>query len=1145
MSRLKSFVKCEVFHAMQNVDVAALNKLPEKDLRPVLPCLVRMALCKPLDESESWSASKKEVLKILSGIEVVNSIVALLSIDFHALEQDVNKEQQLRTKLGGNQSESILISQLQNGVALEFERSDPPRRLRLLLSELLFVSSQMRESKTEFYQKRSEMFESLVYLEEVADVLCIAQAELPSLLPITEVAETLLHVPNGGWMLCRLVANSPDCYKEVCNSLVSNGDRQDEETVGGRRRLKVLMALARMNPKEIYNIRALCVEKCKMPGLAVALTLEMYNDSLMSDPPGEEGGSDTDVVGFVSGMLLGNDIGVKEWFSHYVKIGQKLKRESSVTQLHRLRQCLLEQMILMLDQGHTPSEGRAIKGSAFIRLYCALKSLAAFKFTDEEMKILLKLITSRPPICKAGARFVSLGLCMLIACPYLLGNSDQERVAVEWIRWTMSVEKEFKQEVSSNCSFGEMLFLIAIHFHSNNMTAIGDLVYLTLGLKNLVKANALARIRQIFTYEIFTEQVITSHAVKVAVTSGLNANMTGYLPINSIYQLLKSRSFSKHKVPIKDWIYKQICNCSTPLHPLVTSLIDVFVTSVVIKSTKTDHLNEPITEEEILHVYKSSVFHWSKDKSEEGESSNQIPASELAPQLLMLYYLLHYEDTVLSHMKSLMMANRQVKSYPDTLLAQIPINFLLQTAQRDQEKFAGLFSPLLKLLVTHYPHLCAVEDWLEASLVQDSLVAETSVIYNVPCTIENLNDALRNLTSCPMKMISQLQSMLKMSAPDLLQFSEPIVSSLPIMLDEAVPRKIVDLVKKVWFLLHSVSPRSLRLATVNSLRLTERTTFKMTPYTENDITVDPLVILRCDERVFRCPPILDIVLRVLSAYLQASRVFLHNHMLSNPILENAAQAERERHDLKSALIAAQESAIIQILLECCLPREDDQREGEEGLLNSLREVHCIICSFIHQLFITEPHLAKLVHFQGYPDSLLPITTTGIPSIHICLDYIPEILSQPQSEKQIFAIKLMSHLCCQYALPRSLSVAKLCINVMFTMIGVLENKERVNFFLETVPCLTKVCQAFPPLCEDVTSFLHQIGRVCMSHLTSASNLRETELSDIDKTYVPLKKKVKVDTSTQELTMKYQSLYRSVQQTFARVIVKSLVTKNIYA
>ena len=134
-----------------------------------------------------------------------------------------------------------------------------------------------------------------------------------------------------------------------------------------------------------------------------------------------------------------------------------------MTQLHSLRLCLLEQMISILpDGGGTISESKAIKASAFIRLYCALKSMAAFKyvhlllvkkyitifisfhrlivvpklavlydnsfsfvisnrFTDEEMKILLRLITSRPPLSKAGARFVSLGLCMLIACPYLLG----------------------------------------------------------------------------------------------------------------------------------------------------------------------------------------------------------------------------------------------------------------------------------------------------------------------------------------------------------------------------------------------------------------------------------------------------------------------------------------------------------------------------------------------------------------------------------------------------------------------------------------------------------------------------------------------------------------------------------------------------
>lgn len=48
-----------------------------------------------------------------------------------------------RQKLGNSQSESILIQSLQNGIALEFERSDSTRRLRLVLSELLFISSQV------------------------------------------------------------------------------------------------------------------------------------------------------------------------------------------------------------------------------------------------------------------------------------------------------------------------------------------------------------------------------------------------------------------------------------------------------------------------------------------------------------------------------------------------------------------------------------------------------------------------------------------------------------------------------------------------------------------------------------------------------------------------------------------------------------------------------------------------------------------------------------------------------------------------------------------------------------------------------------------------------------------------------------------
>lgn len=70
--------------------------------------------------------------------------MALLSIDFHLLETDVRKEQQLRAKVGGGTSaESVLMGNLTLGAALDFERSDATRRLRLVLSELLAIMGQV------------------------------------------------------------------------------------------------------------------------------------------------------------------------------------------------------------------------------------------------------------------------------------------------------------------------------------------------------------------------------------------------------------------------------------------------------------------------------------------------------------------------------------------------------------------------------------------------------------------------------------------------------------------------------------------------------------------------------------------------------------------------------------------------------------------------------------------------------------------------------------------------------------------------------------------------------------------------------------------------------------------------------------------
>ena len=72
----------------------------------------------------------------------------------------------------------------------------------------------IREPRQDFYHKASELFDNPCYLEEVSDVLCIALAELPALLPPAEVAEALLHVTNGPVLISRMVANQPDCFRE-------------------------------------------------------------------------------------------------------------------------------------------------------------------------------------------------------------------------------------------------------------------------------------------------------------------------------------------------------------------------------------------------------------------------------------------------------------------------------------------------------------------------------------------------------------------------------------------------------------------------------------------------------------------------------------------------------------------------------------------------------------------------------------------------------------------------------------------------------------------------------------------------------------------------------------------------------------------
>lgn len=113
-----------------------------------------------------------------------------------------------------------------NGISSDFEQSDSPRRVRLVLSEILQMQAQITEynqnksSNTECAIKSSELFDNDVYLEEITDVICISLVELPNLLNICDVVEVLLHVNRGPVIISWVTANMPDTLQEGMNLII-------------------------------------------------------------------------------------------------------------------------------------------------------------------------------------------------------------------------------------------------------------------------------------------------------------------------------------------------------------------------------------------------------------------------------------------------------------------------------------------------------------------------------------------------------------------------------------------------------------------------------------------------------------------------------------------------------------------------------------------------------------------------------------------------------------------------------------------------------------------------------------------------------------------------------------------------------------
>jgi len=130
-----------------------------------------------------------------------------------------------------------------------------------------------------------------------------------------------------------------------------------------------------------------------------------------------------------------------------------------------------------------------------------------------------------------------------------------------------------------------------------------------------------------------------------------------------------------------------------PIHPVLPALLEVYTQSVLIPSLGggaasqqqstvnkviCEHTNEPLSDEEVLAAFQD------------------FEKKHLAPQLLILYYVLLYEDVRLSNCRILLSLGKKSKLYSLKLFYQIPIKYLLQESQKKQEFSGGKFRLIIK-----------------------------------------------------------------------------------------------------------------------------------------------------------------------------------------------------------------------------------------------------------------------------------------------------------------------------------------------------------------------------------------------------------------------------------------------------------------
>jgi len=455
---------------------------------------------------------------------------------------------------------------------------------------------------------------------------------------------------------------------------------------------------------------------------------------------------------------------------------------------------------------------------------------------------------------------------------------------------------------------------------------------------------------------------------------------------------------------------------------------------------------------------------------------------------LLAYYLASLA-VVLSKKTDFLYRNYQTAGkmkikFPATALRRLPLKRFLSFAENTPSLANSIYPKFLSTISFVAPELL-IFDKPDKELPSEiaTYTAEELESLSKKYNKQSSNNDYKRLRGT----MTQLESLGDEDLETFWKIARPL-ANLPE--DKHIPRWFMLSTKKLWFRLLRHIPRQLWVETLQDLGKTK----EQKEYTFEDFIENPILAFKVIKMIMRNPVLVEMFLECVRGLVNTQRSYYRQTLITEFRLRGSQERSHielmEAQRVKTNILLTTKVAILQVLIEMMLPSSDDDLTTIGQL--RLREIQCQICFFIHETFIDDhvmhgqPVLCKLLHFQGYSPEAISSLVHGVPSMHICVSFVPELLKYSDLKLRSFAIQLLSHLSYHYPIPRTLELSKLAVRIGFTLLGGLSHDDLISFFEAVLPAYARITHVYSPLNNFVVDLLQRLQRISSTCIVQHRN-----------------------------------------------------------